>query len=84
MTSSIETAGDYRFNSRLPHIGRPGTEFNIDPDRIICDRFASTGRIVPTRKPERIVFFECSEKSIGTCVACLVSLEDNTLEGLIR
>jgi 6-phosphofructokinase 1 len=37
MTPTIESLGDCRFHSRLPHMGGPGAEFKIDTDRIVCD-----------------------------------------------
>jgi 6-phosphofructokinase 1 len=37
MSPTIESLGDGRFHSRLPHMGGPGAEFKIDTERIVCD-----------------------------------------------
>jgi 6-phosphofructokinase 1 len=37
MTSTIESLGDCRFRSALPHMGRNGAKFKIDSDQIVCD-----------------------------------------------
>jgi 6-phosphofructokinase 1 len=37
MTPTIESLGDCRFRSSLPHMGRDGAKFKIDTDQIVCD-----------------------------------------------
>jgi 6-phosphofructokinase 1 len=37
MTPTIESLGDCRFPSHLPHMGRNGAKFKIDSDQIVCD-----------------------------------------------
>jgi 6-phosphofructokinase 1 len=37
MTPTIESLGDCRFRSSLPHVGGAGAPFKIDSDRIVCD-----------------------------------------------
>ncbi len=37
MTRTIESLGDCRFRSPLPHMGSNGAKFKLDTDQIVCD-----------------------------------------------
>ena len=56
MTRTIESLGDCRFRSPLPHMGSNGAKFKLDTDQIVCDDRLSLGVVDNTSRGPSLTF----------------------------